>query len=98
MSNQPKIKVLPNGTKEWCLNGELHRTDGPAIEWTDGSKEWWLNGELHRTDGPTIEWADGTKSWFLNGAVYSFEEYIMKLKALGKEETAINLLFELDSV
>ena len=70
MSDQPKMKVHPNGTKEWRLNGELHRTDGPAIEWADGRKEWRLNGKLHRTDGPAIEYLDGTKQWFLNYLVH----------------------------
>jgi len=67
MSDQPKMKVYPNGKKEWWLNGKRHRTDGPACEWADGSKEWWLNGEFHRTDGPAVDWADGRKAWFLNG-------------------------------
>jgi hypothetical protein len=31
--------------KEWWLNDQLHREDGPAIEWADGTKSWWLNGE-----------------------------------------------------
>ncbi len=70
MSDQPKMKVLPDGTKEWFLNGELHRTDGPAIERADGSKEWCLNGELHRTDGPAIEGADGSKVWYLRGRLH----------------------------
>ena len=121
MSEQPKMKVYTNGSKGWRLNGKLHRTDGPAVEWTDGSKEWrlngklhrtdgpaveradgskiWcLNGELHRTDGPAIERADGSKEWYLNDEQFSFEDYIQELKALGKEETVINLLFQLDAV
>ncbi len=61
------IAEHPNGSKLWCLNGKLHRTDGPAIEGADGSKEWCLNGQLHRTDGPAVEYADGSKSWYLNG-------------------------------
>ncbi len=36
-----------DGSKEWWLNGERHREDGPAAEYMDGSKEWYLNGELH---------------------------------------------------
>lgn len=24
-------------------NDEIHREDGPAIEWNDGSKNWFLN-------------------------------------------------------
>ena len=31
----------------WLVDGELHRLDGPAIEWVDGGKEWWLNGQRH---------------------------------------------------
>ena len=46
-----------DGTKEWYLNGQLHRVDGPAIEYASGTKAWWLNGKRHRVDGPAIEWA-----------------------------------------
>ncbi len=67
MTSQPECKVFPDGSKHWWLNGKLHRTDGPAIEYTNGSKSWWLNGKYHRTDGPAIERADGSKSWYLNG-------------------------------
>lgn len=60
--------VLENGTIEYHNEyGQLHREDGPAIEWADGIKEWYLNGKLHRTDGPAIEWADGTKHWYIDG-------------------------------
>ena len=45
------VKVYPNGSKLWWLNEELHREDGPAIEWLDGTKEWYLNGvELSEQD------------------------------------------------
>ena len=33
------------GTKIWCLNGKMHREDGPACEWADGYKAWFLNGK-----------------------------------------------------
>ena len=39
------VKVYPNGDKYWCLNGKLHREDGPAIEWANGDKSWYLNDE-----------------------------------------------------
>jgi len=39
------VKVHENGCKEWYLNGELHRTDGPAVEYENGCKQWYLNGE-----------------------------------------------------
>ena len=50
--------------------GELHREDGPAIEWPNGSKEWCQNGLRHRTDGPAVEWADGSKFWHQNGRLH----------------------------
>ena len=62
-----KVKVDANGTKHWYLNGEYHREDGPACEYSNGDKAWYLNGELHREDGPAIEDADGDKFWYLNG-------------------------------
>ena len=37
------VKVNKYGTK-WYLDGQLHRKDGPAIEWIDGDKEWYLYG------------------------------------------------------
>ncbi len=67
MNEKPQCKVFPDGTKEWSLNGERHRSDGPALEWTDGNKEWWFNGERHRTDGPALECANGTKAWWFCG-------------------------------
>jgi hypothetical protein len=72
MSEQPKMKVHPNGSKDWWLNGEPHRTDGPAYEGADGSKAWFLNGNRHRTDGPAWEGADGSKMWFLDGEQVSW--------------------------
>jgi len=62
----PEMKEYSDGSKEWRLNGILHRTDGPAVERSDGSKEWWLNGERHRTDGPAVEYSNGRKEWWLN--------------------------------
>ena len=62
-----KVKVLPDGTKSWYLNGKLHRADGPAVEYSDGHKEWWLNNKLHREDGPAVKRTNGSKAWYLNG-------------------------------
>jgi len=60
------------------LKGELHRENGPAIEWASGTKEWWLNGNRHREDGPAVEWADGTKKWYSNGKELTEEEFNAK--------------------
>jgi hypothetical protein len=53
----------------WYKEGtnQLHRTDGPAVEYSNGTREWWVDGKLHRTDGPAIERSDGYKAWYLNG-------------------------------
>ena len=52
-----RIKVTKDGTRSYYNNaGELHRDEGPAIEYADGDKFWYQNGNLHRTDGPAIEW------------------------------------------
>ena len=65
LSDQPKIDE--KGTKRWYnAEGQLHRLDGPAIEYANGSKEWYKEGQFHRLDGPALEYANGSKYWFLN--------------------------------
>ena len=64
------VKVNEYGDKFWYLNDELHREDGPAIEYASGDKSWYLNGKYHREDGPAIEYANGTKYWYLNGNLH----------------------------
>ncbi len=46
--------------------GQLHKEDGPAVEFSNGSKAWYLNGKRHREDGPAIEYYYGYKAWYLN--------------------------------
>ena len=41
-----KVKVWSDGAKQWFLNGERHREDGPAYEHANGDKFWFLNGKL----------------------------------------------------
>ena len=68
---QPKLEIDGRGNKGWILpNGNLHRTDGPAVEFADGSKLWYQNGKRHRTNGPAVEWVDGEKSWWVNGKLH----------------------------
>lgn len=55
--------------------GDLHRTDGPALEKANGTMKWRFNGKLHRTDGPAIERADGNKEFFLNGCYFDEDEF-----------------------
>jgi hypothetical protein len=72
MNNKPTMKEYSDGTKEWWLNGALHREDGPAGEYPSGSKRWYLNGLLYREDGPAVEWANGEKFWWLNSQDYEY--------------------------
>jgi len=73
-----------SGSKEWFINGKLHREGGlPAVEWYNGDKSWWINGKLHREDGPAIEFDNGSKYWYLNDIKYTEQEFnqeIIKLK------------------
>ena len=62
-----RIEVDEDGTRMYYdAAGQLHRTDGPAIEDADGSAEWYQNGQKHRTDGPAIEYSTGDKVWYQN--------------------------------
>ena len=40
------IANFENDRREWYLNGDLHREDGPAVEYASGEKQWWLNNEF----------------------------------------------------
>jgi len=50
-----------NGSKTWCVDGQLHRLDGPAIECADGHKAWYVAGkrltevEFNALSAPTLE-------------------------------------------
>jgi hypothetical protein len=44
---------------------ELHREDGPAIEYNNGTMLYYINGILRREDGPAIIRADGKKQYWI---------------------------------
>ena len=89
------VKVHVTGTKEWYLNGDLHREDGPAVEYANGHKEWHLNGKCHREDGPAIELSNGEKYWYLDDVQCTEEEHYNKLNPKAKELTMEELVKEL---
>jgi len=73
-THEPICKTNGNGDKRWYLNGETHRTDGPAVEYANGTKVWFLNNKRHRTDGPAVEYNYNnvkypftTDCWYLEG-------------------------------
>lgn len=64
-----QVEVKLNRTI-WRFNGKLHRTDGPAIEFTNGDQTWHKHGKLHRTDGPAATYSNGTKYWYKHGKLH----------------------------
>ena len=46
---------------------QLHRLNGPAIQFIDGHIEYWVNNDLHRLDGPARIWATGQVEYWING-------------------------------
>ena len=88
------VIVYGNGNKYWYLNGQLHREDGPAIEYTCGTKSWYLDGKLHREDGPAKEFSCGAKKWYLNGKQVTEEEH----KKLTSKATCAGKVVEIDGI
>ena len=88
-----KVKVYSDKTEWYNLNDQLHREDGPAIEWANGDKYWYLNDKLHREDGPAVECANGNKYWYLNGQYLTEKEHKEKTK---KEESCEGKVVEID--
>ncbi len=38
------IIICSTGTKVWTKNGQMHRENGPAVEYNNGDCEWFING------------------------------------------------------
>ena len=68
--------LTKDGTREWRLDGKLHRIDGPALIRLDGCKGWYFMGELHREDGPAIYGPNIIGEYYLEGQELSKEEYL----------------------
>lgn len=50
--------------------GQLHREDGPAVQFFSGGAHWYINGVRHRDDGPSVTYPDGYKAWHKNGLIH----------------------------
>ena len=78
-----KLTIDQYGTKRWRLpNGNLHREDGPAIEYANGDEIWLICGRKHRENAPAVEFIDGEKYWYLNGVEYTEKEYRCKMRSI----------------
>jgi hypothetical protein len=83
------IMTFP-GNKFWRNKlGQLHRLDGPAIEWNDGEKLWYKNGKMHRIDGPAIENSSGSKEWWKNGKKFKNKDTFFRSLSKKEKEAAL---------
>ena len=77
-----RIEVDRDGTRKYFNSaGEIHRDNGPAVEYKSGSKGWFQNGKLHRTGGPAVEWSNGDEEWWIDSVEYSEHDYYTALKS-----------------
>jgi len=53
--------------------GQLHRLNGPAIEYNSGRQEYWVNGRPHRLDGPAVIDPNGHKEYRVNGLTHRLD-------------------------
>ncbi|RTK95487.1 MAG: hypothetical protein EKK64_06610 [Neisseriaceae bacterium] len=67
--------ILKKNKKEWTLDGEAHRTKGPAINFSNGEKWWATKGRMNRDHNlPAVERPNGTKEYWINGQEYNLQE------------------------
>jgi len=68
LKNYLKIKIDEYGNKRYLNDEEqLHRLDGPAVEYSCGTKYWAINGNYHRNIDLAEEYSDGEKLWRFKG-------------------------------
>jgi len=64
LKNYTKVEENHHGTKRYYNDKEqLHRLDGPAVEFKDGTKYWYINGNNHRNIDPSNQWQYRIKYW-----------------------------------
>ena len=77
-----RIEVDARGTRRYYNSADqLHRTNGPAVEWSNGTMSWYQNGLRHRIDGAAIEYLDSDKAWYINGEELTEDEFNQRVKA-----------------
>jgi hypothetical protein len=84
MENYNRVEKDEFGTY-YYLNDDLHRLDGPAVNYEYGDKFYYVNNKLHRIIGPAAEYNNGYKEWYYEdkyiecNSQEEFERYL-KLK------------------
>ena len=78
-----RVEVDEAGTR-WYYNAadQLHRDEGPAIEYANGGKRWYQNDQYHRIDGPAVVDFNGHMEWHINGVRLSEAEFNQRVKLL----------------
>ena len=71
-----------NKIRRWFFRGMIHRTDGPAVIFSDPSgkifrQEWWIKDQIHRISAPAVIEvdADGNvyEEWWIKNNLYRKE-------------------------
>ena len=55
------------------LDGNYHRSDGPAMIYNNGGERWYFNGKYHRLDGPAIIRKYRSNWWYNNGKLHRLD-------------------------
>ena len=71
--------------------GELHRIDGPAVEYKNGTKVWYREGKRHRIDGPAVECKDGSKEYWIEGKKVTEDRVLKKKVKISIKDVEIEL-------
>lgn len=61
---------FPDHSVRYFKDGQLHRDDGPALEYANGDKAWYRDGQLHRDDGPAVELPNGDREWYRDNQLH----------------------------
>ena len=76
-----KVTIDEYGTIRWYnAQDQLHRDEGPAVEYASGTKYWFQNGQYHRLDGPAVEWVNGDKSWYIKDQELTEAAFLQRTK------------------
>ena len=70
----PPTNILEDGTREWRVDGLLHREGAPALIKPNGFKEWRIHGKLDRKDGPAREAPSSKSQWWYEDDVKHRED------------------------
>jgi len=84
--------VDEDGDVWWRLpHGQLHREDGPAVEFASGTQMWIKHGKQHREDGPAVVYHSSAREWYLNDKEYTFAEWLDLVAETPEQRTLLLL-------